>query len=84
MALTTPDPVEGSYEDFVRLHADRFGGYLRGMLGRQAEGRGGRVPVDDTLQEALLQIYEEWPELQDVTRECVGSDRVSSTIGGTK
>lgn len=66
MALTTPDPVEGSYEDFVRLHADRFGGYLRGMLGRQAEGRGGRVPVDDTLQEALLQIYEEWPELQDV------------------
>jgi hypothetical protein len=66
VALTTPDPVDGSYEDFVRLHADRFGGYLRGVLGRQAEGRGGRVPVDDTLQEALLQIYEEWPELQDV------------------
>jgi DNA-directed RNA polymerase specialized sigma24 family protein len=65
VALTTPDPVNGSYEDFVRLHADRFGGYLRGVLGRQAEGRGGRVPVDDTLQEALLQIYEEWPELQD-------------------
>jgi DNA-directed RNA polymerase specialized sigma24 family protein len=66
VALTTPDPIEGSYEDFVRLHADRFSGYLRGMLGRQAEGRGGRVPVDDALQEALLQIYEEWPELQDV------------------
>jgi DNA-directed RNA polymerase specialized sigma24 family protein len=66
VALTTPDPVEGSYEDFVRLHADRFGGYLRGVLGRQAEGRGGRVAVDDTLQEALLQIYAEWPELQDV------------------
>jgi DNA-directed RNA polymerase specialized sigma24 family protein len=65
VALTTPDPVNGSYEDFVRLHADRFGGYLRGVLGRQAEGRGGRVPVDDTLQEALLQIYEEWPELRD-------------------
>jgi DNA-directed RNA polymerase specialized sigma24 family protein len=67
VALTTSDPVDGgSYEDFVRLHADRFSGYLRGMLGRQAEGRGGRVPVDDTLQEALLRIYEEWPELQDV------------------
>jgi DNA-directed RNA polymerase specialized sigma24 family protein len=66
VALTTPDPVAGSYEDFVRLHADRFSGYLRGMLGRQAEGRGGRVPVDDALQEALLQIYEEWPELQGV------------------
>lgn len=65
MALTTPDPV-GSYEDFVRLHADRFGDYLRGMLGRQAEGRGGRVPVDDTLQDALLQIYEDWPALQAV------------------
>lgn len=69
MALTTPDAVEGSYEDFVRLHADRFSGYLRGVLGQQAEGRGGRVPVDDTLQEALLQIYEEWPELQDVHDE---------------
>jgi DNA-directed RNA polymerase specialized sigma24 family protein len=64
VALTTSDPVNGSYEDFVRLHADRFGGYLRGVLGRQAEGRGGHVPVDDTLQEALLRIYEEWPELQ--------------------
>lgn len=61
MAATAP-----MYEEFVRLHADRFSAYLRGMLGRQAEGRGGRVAVDDTLQDALLAIYAEWPELQDV------------------
>jgi DNA-directed RNA polymerase specialized sigma24 family protein len=57
VAATSLDPVDASYEDFVGLHADRFDAYLRGVLGRQAEGRGGRVAVDDTLQEALLQIY---------------------------
>lgn len=66
VAATSLDPVDVSYEDFVRLHADRFGGYLRGVLGRQAEGRGGRVAVEDTLQEALLRIYAEWPELQEL------------------
>jgi DNA-directed RNA polymerase specialized sigma24 family protein len=64
VAATSPQPVDVSYEDFVRLHAEQFTAYLRGMLGRQAEGRGGRVAVDDTLQEALLQIYAEWPDLQ--------------------
>lgn len=66
MAATAPIVEGRSYEEFVRLHAERFTAYLRGLLGRQAEGRGGRVPVDDTLQDALLAIYAEWPELQDV------------------
>ena len=69
MAATAPIAEGGSYEEFVRLHADQFASYLRGMLGRQAEGRGGRVPVDDTLQDALLAIYSEWPELQAVRDE---------------
>jgi DNA-directed RNA polymerase specialized sigma24 family protein len=64
VAATAPIPAQDSYEEFVRLHAERFTSYLRGMLGRQAEDRGGRVAVDDTLQEALLAIYTEWPELQ--------------------
>jgi DNA-directed RNA polymerase specialized sigma24 family protein len=67
VALTTPDPTgEPSFEGFVQQHADRFGGYLRGVLGAQAEGRGGRVPLEDTLQDAFLRMYEAWPELQDV------------------
>jgi DNA-directed RNA polymerase specialized sigma24 family protein len=71
VAAISPDPVavDLSYEEFVRLHVERFTGYLRGMLGRQAEGRGGRVALDDTLQEALLAIYAEWPELRDVRDE---------------
>jgi DNA-directed RNA polymerase specialized sigma24 family protein len=69
VAATSLDPVDTSYEDFVALHADRFGAYLRGVLGRAAEGRGGRVAVDDTLQEALLQIYAKWPELQELRDE---------------
>jgi DNA-directed RNA polymerase specialized sigma24 family protein len=66
MAATTPIVEGRSFEEFVSLHAERFTAYLRGMLGLQAEGRGGRVPVDDTLQDALLAIYSEWPELRDV------------------
>jgi DNA-directed RNA polymerase specialized sigma24 family protein len=66
MAATTPIVEGHSFEEVVRLHAERFAAYLRGMLGFQAEGRGGRVPVDDTLQDALLAIYSEWPELRDV------------------
>jgi DNA-directed RNA polymerase specialized sigma24 family protein len=66
VAATSPQQVDVSYEDFVRLHAEQFTAYLRGVLGRQAEGRGGRVAVDDTLQEALLRIYGEWPELRHV------------------
>jgi DNA-directed RNA polymerase specialized sigma24 family protein len=63
-AISTDPVVAGlSYEEFVELHAKRFVDYLRGVLGAQAEGRGGRVAVDDTLQEALLAIYAEWPEL---------------------
>jgi DNA-directed RNA polymerase specialized sigma24 family protein len=69
VAATSLDPVEQSYEDFVALHTDRFGAYLRGVLGRAAEGQGGRVAVDDTLQEALLQIYAKWPELQQLRDE---------------
>ncbi len=66
MAATTPIVEGRSFEEVVRLHAEQFAAYLRGMLGFQAEGRGGRVPVDDTLQDALLAIYSEWPELRDV------------------
>jgi DNA-directed RNA polymerase specialized sigma24 family protein len=66
MAATAPTVEGRSYEEFVRMHAERFAAYLRGLLGLQAEGRGGRVAVDDTLQDALLAIYAEWPELQDV------------------
>jgi DNA-directed RNA polymerase specialized sigma24 family protein len=66
MAATTPIVERHSFEEVVHLHAERFAAYLRGMLGFQAEGRGGRVPVDDTLQDALLAIYSEWPELRDV------------------
>jgi DNA-directed RNA polymerase specialized sigma24 family protein len=69
MAATAPTVEGHSYEEFVRMHAERFAAYLRGMLGHQAEGRGGRVPVDDTLQNALLAIYSEWPELQAVRDE---------------
>jgi DNA-directed RNA polymerase specialized sigma24 family protein len=66
VAATALDSGGVSYEDFVRLHAEEFGRYLTTLLGREAEGRGGRVAVDDTLQEALLRIHAEWPELRQV------------------
>src|SRR4051812_7525903 len=66
MAATTPIVEGRSFEEVVHLHAERFTAYLRGLLGLQAEGRGGRVPVDDTLQDALLAIYAEWPELRNI------------------
>lgn len=52
-----------SYDGFVRAHREQFAAYLRGRLGHAAEGRGGRIGVEDTLQVALLRIYEEWPAL---------------------
>ncbi|UTI63933.1 hypothetical protein NBH00_21640 [Paraconexibacter antarcticus] len=34
------------------------------MLGAEAEGAGGRIGVADTLQEGLIRVLAEWPELQ--------------------
>lgn len=48
---------------FVDLHAEQFTLYLRRLLDRSAEGRGGRIGVEDTLQDALVRIYDRWPEL---------------------
>jgi DNA-directed RNA polymerase specialized sigma24 family protein len=64
VAATALDSGGVSYEEFVRVHAEEFERYLSTLLGHEAEGRGGRVAVDDTLQEALLRIHAEWPELR--------------------
>lgn len=56
------DPLD--YDEFVDRHAEQFSRYLRRLLDRSAEGRGGRVGVEDTLQEALVSIYRRWPELE--------------------
>jgi DNA-directed RNA polymerase specialized sigma24 family protein len=69
VAATASLPEQRSFEEFVALHAERCAAYLRGLLGRQAEGRGGRVGVEDTLQEALLAVYAEWPDLLNVRDE---------------
>jgi DNA-directed RNA polymerase specialized sigma24 family protein len=58
------DELADSYEEFVAAHIDQFRGYLQRVLDRQVEGRGGRISVDDTLQDALLGIYERWPDFQ--------------------
>jgi DNA-directed RNA polymerase specialized sigma24 family protein len=69
VAATALDPGGVSYEEFVRLHAEEFRRYLSTVLGRAAEDRGGRVAVDDALQEGLLRIHAEWPELLQVRDE---------------
>ncbi|WP_027004820.1 sigma-70 family RNA polymerase sigma factor [Conexibacter woesei] len=69
MAAITSEPVERSYEQFVAEYTDRFGAYLRGVLGRQGEGRGGRIGVEDALQEALMRVYENWAALQELADE---------------
>lgn len=61
--------VDRSFDELVERHAERFRRYLRGMLGGQAEGQGGRIDVDDALQEALLAIYKQWPRLVEVPAE---------------
>jgi DNA-directed RNA polymerase specialized sigma24 family protein len=57
------DAATESYEEFVAAHAEQFCRYLQRVLGRGAEDRGGRVAVEDTLQDALLALYQRWPEL---------------------
>jgi DNA-directed RNA polymerase specialized sigma24 family protein len=64
VAATALDSGGVSYEEFVRLHAEEFQRYLHTVLGHEVEGRGGRVAIEDTLQEGLLRIHAEWPELQ--------------------
>jgi DNA-directed RNA polymerase specialized sigma24 family protein len=54
----------GSYEQVVGAYAEQFRLYLQRVLDRQAEGRGGRIGVEDTLQDGLLRIYERWPDFQ--------------------
>jgi DNA-directed RNA polymerase specialized sigma24 family protein len=62
-----PAPGLGlDYDEFVEQHAEPFSRYLRRVLDRKAEGRGGRVGVEDTLQEALVTIYRRWPELEQL------------------
>jgi RNA polymerase sigma factor (sigma-70 family) len=61
-------PASESYEEFVAAHAEQFRMYLQRVLGRGAEGQGGRVSVDDTLQDALLALYQRWPELDGLER----------------
>jgi hypothetical protein len=64
-----------SYADLVRARSERFAGYLRRVLGTQAECRGGRIGVEDTLQDAFLRIHARWPELaalrQDERDRCL-------------
>jgi DNA-directed RNA polymerase specialized sigma24 family protein len=57
------DAPTKSYEEFVAACTEQFSRYLRRVLDRSAEGRGGRVGVEDTLQDALVRIYDRWPEL---------------------
>jgi DNA-directed RNA polymerase specialized sigma24 family protein len=51
------------FELFYAAHVEEFSGYLRGVLGGAAEGRGGRVSVEDALQEAMLRIHGRWDAL---------------------
>lgn len=56
-------PTAGTYEQAVEAHVEHFRAYVRRVLDRAAEGRGGRIGVEDTLQDALLKIYERWPQV---------------------
>lgn len=55
-----------AYEQFVDAHVEEFRAYLKRVLDRQAEGRGGRIGVEDTLQDGLLRIYQRWPTLEQL------------------
>ncbi len=48
--------VDDGYDAFFRAHADEFAGFLTGVLGAEADVRGGRAGVADALQEAMLRI----------------------------
>ena len=57
--------VDEGYEAFFRAHADEFASFLAGVLGSEADVRGGRAGVADALQEAMLRILGEWGELEE-------------------
>ena len=59
-----PEVVDDGYDAFFRAHADEFAGFLTGVLGAEADVRGGRAGVADALQEAMLRILGEWGELE--------------------
>ena len=56
--------VDDGYDAFFRAHADEFAGFLSGLLGAEADVRGGRAGVADALQEAMLRILREWGDLE--------------------
>lgn len=58
-----------SYEQVVEAYDEQFRRYLARVLDRQAEGHGGRIGVEDTLQEGLLRILQRWPDLQHLDDE---------------
>lgn len=64
MASTLTAPAGIPFARFVDENTQVFSRYLRDMLGTEAEGAGGRIGVADTLQEALIHVVAEWPELQ--------------------
>ena len=61
--------VDEGYEAFFRAHADEFASILAGVLGSEADTRGGRAGVADALQEAMLRILGEWGELEEAGRD---------------
>lgn len=58
-----------SYDELFRAHSSEFTAYLARLLGRAREGAGGRLGVEDTLQEAMLRIARDWPQLAMVEDE---------------
>jgi DNA-directed RNA polymerase specialized sigma24 family protein len=58
-----------SYEAFYRAHVDAFSRFLAGLLGSEADVRGGRASVADVLQDAMLRILREWGEIEHASED---------------
>lgn len=61
--------VDRGYEAFFAAHVEEFAGFLTGVLGTEADVRGGRAGVADALQEAMLRILREWGDLEQADDE---------------
>ena len=65
-AVMRAELVDEGYEAFFAAHTAEFERFLTGMLGSEADVRGGRAGVADALQEAMLGILREWGDLEQV------------------
>ncbi len=68
MGAVSSSELDRAFESFYLENVRDFERYLVGKLGGDAEGRGGRVGVEDALQAGVIRMLKEWPALHEADK----------------